>query len=96
MNVAQINSNASAAQTLKAMQTAEEYDGPSLLIAYSPCIAHGIKGGLTNSFAQGKLVRVIKGSVIDVVVDIRKKSPTYGEHFTIELNEENKNFAGFY
>jgi dTDP-4-dehydrorhamnose 3,5-epimerase len=41
-------------------------------------------------FAQGKLVRVIKGEVIDVVVDIRKSSPTYGEHFSIKLTEENK------
>ena len=41
-------------------------------------------------FAQGKLVRVIKGSVLDVVVDIRKESSTYGQHFSIELNEENK------
>ncbi|MES3017884.1 MAG: dTDP-4-dehydrorhamnose 3,5-epimerase [Bacteroidota bacterium] len=39
--------------------------------------------------SQGKLVRVIKGSVIDVAVDIRKKSPTYGEHVAIELNEDN-------
>ena len=41
-------------------------------------------------FAQGKLVRVIKGSVLDVVVDIRKDSTSYGKHFSIELNEENK------
>lgn len=41
-------------------------------------------------FEQGKLVRVIAGSVIDVIVDIRKNSPTYGQHFSIELNEENK------
>lgn len=41
-------------------------------------------------FAQGKLVRVIKGAVLDVVVDIRKNSATYGKHFPIELNEENK------
>jgi len=40
--------------------------------------------------AQGKLVRVIKGSVLDVVVDIRKRSPTYGKHFSLELNEQNK------
>ena len=41
-------------------------------------------------FAQGKLVRVIKGAVLDVVVDIRKESSTYGQYFSIELNEENK------
>lgn len=40
-------------------------------------------------FAQGKLVRVIQGAVIDVAVDIRKNSPTYGEHFSIELSAKN-------
>jgi dTDP-4-dehydrorhamnose 3,5-epimerase len=39
---------------------------------------------------QGKLVRVIKGAVLDVAVDIRKNSSTYGQHVAIELNEENK------
>lgn len=53
--VAQINSNASQAQALKAIIEAEEYDGPSLIIAYSPCIAHGIKGGLSKSGNQGEL-----------------------------------------
>ena len=41
-------------------------------------------------FDQGKLVRVINGAVLDVAVDIRKNSPTYGQHVTIELTEENK------
>jgi dTDP-4-dehydrorhamnose 3,5-epimerase len=41
-------------------------------------------------FAQGKLVRVITGAVLDVAVDIRKNSPTYGKHFGAELTEENK------
>ena len=41
-------------------------------------------------FAQGKLVRTIKGEVIDVAVDIRKNSPTYGEHVSVKLTEENK------
>jgi dTDP-4-dehydrorhamnose 3,5-epimerase len=39
---------------------------------------------------QGKLVRVIKGAVIDVAVDIRKQSPTYGKYIMVELTEENK------
>ena len=50
-------------------------------------------------FAQGKLVRVIKGSVIDVAVDIRKDSITYGQYFSIELSEKNNKLfwipAGF-
>lgn len=41
-------------------------------------------------FAQGKLVRVIKGAVLDVALDIRKNSPTYGKHFSLELSEKNK------
>jgi dTDP-4-dehydrorhamnose 3,5-epimerase len=50
-------------------------------------------------FSQGKLVRVINGAVLDVAVDIRKNSPTYGKHFLLELNETNKTMfyipAGF-
>ena len=41
-------------------------------------------------YEQGKLVRVIKGAVLDVALDLRKDSPTYGQHFSIELSEENK------
>lgn len=40
-------------------------------------------------FAQGKLVRVLQGSVLDVAVDIRKNSATYGQNFCIELSGEN-------
>ncbi|MFO8055608.1 MAG: dTDP-4-dehydrorhamnose 3,5-epimerase [Bacteroidales bacterium] len=41
-------------------------------------------------FGQGKLVRVIKGRVLDVAVDIRKGSPTYGRYHAVEISEENK------
>lgn len=41
-------------------------------------------------FAKAKLVRVIQGSVLDVAVDIRKESPTFGKHISIELNDQNK------
>lgn len=53
----------------------------------------GVLRGLhfqVDPFAQGKLVRVITGAVLDVAVDIRKHSPTYGKHYAIELTEENK------
>lgn len=40
-------------------------------------------------YAQAKLVRVIRGAVLDVAVDLRKNSPSYGKHFSVELNETN-------
>jgi dTDP-4-dehydrorhamnose 3,5-epimerase len=43
-----------------------------------------------GAYAQAKLVRVIKGKVLDVAVDIRKNSITYGKHFSVILSEDNK------
>ncbi len=53
--VAQISHGASPAQVIRAIKEAESYPGPSIILAYSPCIEHGIKGGLTNSASQAKL-----------------------------------------
>lgn len=52
--VAQISMGASQSQVFKAVKEAEAYPGPSLIIAYSPCIAHGIKGGLTGAQSEEK------------------------------------------
>ena len=43
-----------------------------------------------GEYAQAKLVRVIKGKVLDVAVDVRKDSPTFGEYISLELSEDNK------
>lgn len=55
--------------------------------------SYGVLRGLhyqRGNYSQAKLVRVIKGRVIDVAVDIRKSSPTFGKYVSVELNEENK------
>ena len=55
----------------------------------------GVLRGLhyQKNFPQGKLVRVIRGSVFDVAVDLRKGSETYGKWYGLELSEENKKQA---
>ncbi|MBF0651930.1 dTDP-4-dehydrorhamnose 3,5-epimerase [Dysgonomonas sp. GY75] len=53
----------------------------------------GVLRGLhyqTGKYAQAKLVRALKGSVLDVVVDLRKSSPTFGKSLAVELTEDNK------
>lgn len=55
--------------------------------------SYGVLRGLHYQlppYTQAKLVRVVKGRVLDVNVDIRKGSPTYGKHVAVELSEENK------
>ncbi len=56
------------------------------------CSSRGVMRGLhfqRPPFTQSKLVRCVKGTVLDVAVDIRKGSPTYGKHVAVELTEDN-------
>ena len=53
----------------------------------------GVLRGLhyqTGEYSQAKLVRVIQGKVLDVAVDLRRSSPTFGKYVSVELSEENK------
>lgn len=71
----------------------EEKVGPVCFVQDNESMSvYGVMRGLhfqRPPYTQNKLVRCVKGAVLDVVVDIRKGSPTYGQHVAVELSEDN-------
>ncbi len=79
--VASISMGANKNQTLKAIKEAEAYDGPSLILAYSPCAEHGIKGGLSNhQRTQAKAVEC-------GYVDLYRYNPEAEQPLTIDSKD---------
>lgn len=70
-----------------------QYGKPIIFVQDNESMSsYGVMRGLhfqTPPFTQSKLVRCVKGKVLDVAVDIRKGSPTYGQHVAVELTEDN-------
>jgi len=96
--VAMVSHGANPTQLLKAMKEAENYPGPSIILAYSPCIAHGINGGLGNSNQEAKLAtecgywpifrydpRLIKEGKNPLQIDSRE--PKWEKYHEFLLNE---------
>ncbi|HIQ99854.1 MAG TPA: pyruvate:ferredoxin (flavodoxin) oxidoreductase [Candidatus Scybalocola faecavium] len=91
--VAQVSMGANQAQLLKALKEAESYHGPSLIIAYAPCINHGIKGGM--KFAQTRMKQAVEcgyWALYRFNPDLAKegKNP-----FTLDSKEPTGNFREF-
>ena len=91
--VAQIAMGADMNQTLKAIKEAESYDGPSLIIAYSTCINHGVKKGMNNSMTE------MKAAVNCGYWQLYRYNPDLKEEgknpFTLDSKEPTGNFLEF-
>ena len=80
-------------ESFSARQFEEQVCGTTFVQDNESKSCYGVLRGLHYQrppYTQAKLVRVVVGRVLDVAVDIRKDSPTFGQHFSIELTDENK------
>ena len=91
--VASISAGASPMQTIKSFKEAMEHNGPSVIIAYSPCIAHGIIGGLENSIEEQKLLVESGYNILmrcnpeENKLTIDSKEPNYSLYETVFAKE---------
>ena len=91
--VASISAGANAMQTIRAFKEAEEHNGPAVIIAYSPCIAHGIIGGLSNSVNEQKLLVESGYNILmrynpeEKKLTIDSKEPNFSSYETVFAKE---------
>ena len=90
--VASVSLKANPAQTLRSFKEASEHNGPSVIIAYSPCIAHGIKGGLSNSTEEERLLVESGYNILmrynpNIGLQIDSKTPDFAKYENIFKKE---------
>jgi pyruvate-ferredoxin/flavodoxin oxidoreductase len=88
--VAQIAMGANPAQTLKAIQEAEAYPGPSLIIAYAPCEMHSIKGGMMN--CQSEMKKAVECGYWNL---FRFNPAAEGDKFILDSKEPKDGYQDF-
>ncbi len=91
--VASISAGANQMQTIKAIKEAHDHNGPAVIIAYSPCISHGIEGGLSNSIEEQKLLVESGYNILmrynpqDKKLILDSKEPNYSLYETVFAKE---------
>lgn len=91
--VAQVSMGADYNQCLKAFSEAESYNGPSIIIAYAPCINHGIKGGLVN--AQSEEKRAVQSGYWNLFRYDPRKAMENKNPFTLDSKEPTESYRDF-
>ena len=91
--VAQVSMGANYQQTLKAMIEAEAYDGPSLIIAYAPCINHGIRAGMGKSMTEAK--RAVDAGYWNLIRFNPAEAEKGNNPLSIDSKEATESYADF-
>ena len=93
--VASISLGGNMQQTIKALTEAEKHDGPSLVIAYAPCITHGIKSGMKTSISEEKLAvesgywPLFRYDPVNYKLNLDYKNPDFSKYYDL-INNENR------
>ncbi|MBR5261970.1 MAG: pyruvate:ferredoxin (flavodoxin) oxidoreductase, partial [Oscillospiraceae bacterium] len=91
--VAQVAMGANPAQTLKAIREAESYNGPSLIIAYAPCINHGIKAGMNKAMPEMK--NAVRSGYWNLLRYDPRKAETGENPLSLDCQEPTEDYQSF-